>query len=87
MDIYPIYNDEAAPECRIPAHHMNAGTLGGKGYNLVTMAELGLPVPSGVIIPTYVSKQYLAATDDAARSEPNTPNLSLIHISEPTRPY
>ena len=68
MDIYPIYNDGAARECRIPAHHMNAETLGGKGYNLVTMAQLGLPVPSGVIIPTYVSKQYLAATNAAARS-------------------
>ena len=25
--------------------------------------------------------------DEAKKSEPNDPNLSLIHISEPTRPY
>ena len=25
--------------------------------------------------------------DEAVTPKPNTPNLSLIHISEPTRPY
>ena len=35
-------------------------------------------------------EQYLKELDarvDAQRDRPNTPNLSLIHISEPTRPY
>lgn len=32
--------------------------LGGKGANLVTMSELGLPVPPGVIVPTSASVKY-----------------------------
>lgn len=44
---------------------MNARTelLGGKGANLVEMASLGVPVPSGVTIPCWVSINYLAASD------------------------
>ncbi len=32
--------------------------LGGKGYGLVEMTSLGLPVPSGFVITTEVCKQY-----------------------------
>jgi len=32
--------------------------LGGKGFGLVEMTKLGLPVPPGLIIPTYVCKSY-----------------------------
>lgn len=44
---------------------MNARTelLGGKGENLMEMASLGVPVPSGVTIPCWVSIKYLAASD------------------------
>ena len=34
--------------------------LGGKGANLAEMAKLGLPVPSGVTIPTDLCIEYLA---------------------------
>ncbi|MEM0078807.1 MAG: pyruvate, phosphate dikinase [Nitrososphaerota archaeon] len=32
--------------------------LGGKGYGLVEMTRIGLPVPPGLNIPTYVCKEY-----------------------------
>jgi len=32
--------------------------LGGKGFGLVEMTRLGLPVPPGLIIPTYVCREY-----------------------------
>ncbi len=32
--------------------------LGGKGYGLVEMASIGLPVPPGFVIPTDVCKEY-----------------------------
>jgi pyruvate,orthophosphate dikinase len=32
--------------------------LGSKGYGLVEMVRLGLPVPPGLIIPTYVCRKY-----------------------------
>ncbi len=32
--------------------------LGGKGFGLVEMTKLGLPVPPGLIIPTYVCREY-----------------------------
>ena len=32
--------------------------LGGKGYGLVEMTSLGLPVPPGFVITTEVCKQY-----------------------------
>jgi len=35
--------------------------LGGKGYGLVDMTALGLPVPPGFVISTQASKDYLAA--------------------------
>ncbi|MFH1821798.1 MAG: pyruvate, phosphate dikinase, partial [Methanobacteriota archaeon] len=36
----------------------NKRLLGGKGAGLCTMAQLGLPVPSGFVITTEVCKQY-----------------------------
>ena len=35
--------------------------LGGKGYGLVEMTSLGLPVPPGFVITTEVCKEYYAA--------------------------
>ena len=35
--------------------------LGGKGYGLMEMTKLGLPVPPGLIIPTYVCREYYRA--------------------------
>lgn len=32
--------------------------LGGKGFGLVEMTKLGLPIPPGLIIPTYVCREY-----------------------------
>lgn len=32
--------------------------LGGKGYGLVEMTRIGLPVPPGINIPTYVCREY-----------------------------
>lgn len=34
--------------------------LGNKGSGLVEMVELGLPIPPGLIIPTYVCRMYYA---------------------------
>jgi pyruvate,orthophosphate dikinase len=35
--------------------------LGGKGYGLVEMTKLGLPVPPGIVITTEMCKKYFAA--------------------------
>ncbi|HKT21465.1 MAG TPA: PEP/pyruvate-binding domain-containing protein, partial [Nitrososphaerales archaeon] len=35
--------------------------LGGKGYGLVEMTSLGLPVPPGFVITTEVCKQFYAS--------------------------
>ena len=40
------------------ANGLSKMDLGGKGYGLVEMAKLGLPVPPGLIIPTYVCRRY-----------------------------
>ena len=37
--------------------------LGGKGYHLSRMVNLGLPVPPGIVIPTYVCREWM--TDPA----------------------
>ena len=45
---------------------------------------------SGFSGPVFLGKSNqgtVSATDDAGRSESQIQNLSLIHISEPTRPY
>ncbi|MCS7126490.1 MAG: pyruvate, phosphate dikinase [Aigarchaeota archaeon] len=34
--------------------------LGGKGYGLVEMTRIGLPVPPGINIPTYVCREFYA---------------------------
>lgn len=35
--------------------------LGGKGYGLVEMTRIGLPVPPGINIPTYVCREYYSS--------------------------
>lgn len=37
---------------------MSKFELGGKGYGLVEMTRIGLPVPPGINIPTYVCREY-----------------------------
>ena len=65
--------------------------LGGKGANLAEMSNLGLPVPPGFTITTELctyyydhGKTYPAELETQVAS---ALALSLIHISEPTRPY
>ena len=40
------------------AHGLSKFELGGKGYGLAEMTRLGLPVPPGLTIPTYVCRKY-----------------------------
>ncbi|MDV3293182.1 MAG: pyruvate, phosphate dikinase [Nitrososphaerales archaeon] len=40
------------------AKGMDKSLLGGKGYGLVQMASIGLPVPPGMVITTEACKQY-----------------------------
>jgi len=49
----------------VAQHAVSKESLGGKGAHLVEMAELGLPVPHGFIIPTDLSRRYLAGEDIA----------------------
>ena len=52
------------------------------GFNQVFGYYIDVTKPNLDMVPDhYIRKQTLR------NSEPNTPNLSLIHISEPTRPY
>ena len=67
--------------------------LGGKGANLAEMNLIGIPVPPGFTITTEVCAEYYAHGKEAVikmlrpEVERAMQNLSLIHISEPTRPY
>ena len=42
--------------------------LGGKGANLAEMSRLGLPVPPGFTIPTYICNHFLAEQSGAKTS-------------------
>ena len=76
--------------------------LGGKGANLAEMTRLGLPVPPGFtitteacrhfwrdggVLPQAVVEQVRAAKALLEQRIGFELGLSLIHISEPTRPY
>jgi len=49
------------------ADHNNKKIFGGKGTSLIFMTKLGMEVPPGFIIPTYVCKMYY----DNGRKLPN----------------
>ena len=55
--------------------------MGGKGANLAEMIKIGLPVPPGFTITTEACNEFYK------KNKKNPKGLSLIHISEPTRPY
>ena len=64
--------------------------LGGKGANLAEMTNIGLPVPQGFTISTEACTKYYEdgrQINDDIKAEIMSYVLSLIHISEPTRPY
>ena len=52
-DLYVFGGEETA------AHGATAEIVGNKGANLIRMAEAGLPVPPGFILPTELCRDYL----------------------------
>jgi len=67
--------------------------VGGKGANLGELTKAGIPVPPGFIVTAHGYYSFLEQSKlaDEIRSllsslDPDD-SLSLIHISEPTRPY
>ena len=72
-------------------------SLGKRGSEVVTGAvsskkfAILVAGPQGATISAITCSNKTGAAslvgDLPARYTPNTPNLSLIHISEPTRPY
>ncbi len=53
--------------------------LGGKGANLAEMSRLGLPVPPGFTIPTYICNSFLA---DQSTKKNGLPEAVKLAVSE-----
>ncbi|MFV2039317.1 MAG: PEP/pyruvate-binding domain-containing protein [Acidimicrobiales bacterium] len=54
-----IHDFGGTPTTETAAPTDPVGMLGGKGAGLIEMAELGLPVPPGFVVPTTACRAYL----------------------------
>ena len=53
-----VFMDEVYTFSEAARLHLTKNELGGKGYGLVEMARIGLPVPPGIIITTRMCNKY-----------------------------
>ena len=53
-----VFMDEVYTFSEAARLHLTKNELGGKGYGLVEMARIGLPVPPGIIITTRMCNRY-----------------------------
>ena len=76
---------------------LDLGIIGGKAASLARMVSAGMPVPPGFSLTSDAYWTHLRQAGlgskiserlaDLVGSDPSVLTLSLIHISEPTRPY
>lgn len=61
VDFYPISRGTALSGG-------GAGEVGGKAWNLMRMAQIGLPVPPAFVLPTTWRRRRLPASEPALRA-------------------
>ena len=78
-DLYVFGGEETA------AHGASAEIVGNKGANLIHMAEAGLPVPPGFILPTELCRDYLQSGKQLPEGTEELLRQGIRHVEKSAR--